>query len=465
AVEVPVANAFKGAMLRHCLNDSGATVLVLDSEFVPRLAAVADRLEHLRTVVVVGGAADVPGFVTCTVDEFLDAPPPAEVVPPRPRDVSAILYTSGTTGPSKGVMMPWAHLHAIATGAIPQEIMGPDDVAYYVGPANHQGAKIWPYLIAMAGGSLVVRNTFSTDEYWSDVRKYGATTGALLGAMPHFLFDRPPQPDDADNPLDKIVMAPLHPRVHEFNRRFGTRAFTVYSMTEISAPILVEDWENRWSTLDPASCGTIRQGPPGYEIRLVDEDDEEVPDGQVGELAVRTREPWTLNAGYFNNPAATAEAWRNGWFHTGDAFRRDEQGNYYFVDRIKDCIRRRGENISSFEVEAEACDHPDVVEAAAIAVDADESEDEVFLLAIRRPGATLDAPALHAHLSERLPRFMVPRYIEFVDAFPRTPTERVRKFELRERGLGPNAWDATAHRRDDPGPAVTYVRNGSIHRA
>jgi crotonobetaine/carnitine-CoA ligase len=203
--------------------------------------------------------------------------------------------------------------------------------------------------------------------------------------------------------------------------------------------------------LDPASCGTLREGPPGYEIRLVDEDDYEVPDGRIGELAVRTREPWSLNAGYFNNPAATAEAWRNGWFHTGDAFRRDEHGNYFFVDRIKDCIRRRGENISSFEVEEEASGHPDVVDSAAIAVAADESEDEVFLLVIRRPGSSLDAPSLHEYLRHRLPRFMVPRYVEFVDSFPRTPTERVRKFVLRERGLGPGAWDSAAPGRPSAG--------------
>src|SRR5690606_9902424 len=176
AIEVPIGNAYKGSVLRHCLNDSRSSLLVIDARFAPRIGEIADELKDLKNIVIVGDSGDRPlelGIPARTVTEFLSGHEPAtDVTPPRPRDIAAILYTSGTTGLSKGVLMPWAQLYYIATGAIPQRIMSSDDVGYYVGPANHQGGKIWPYLIALAGGTLVVRNTFSTDEYWSDVRKY-----------------------------------------------------------------------------------------------------------------------------------------------------------------------------------------------------------------------------------------------------------------------------------------------------
>jgi crotonobetaine/carnitine-CoA ligase len=207
-------------------------------------------------------------------------------------------------------------------------------------------------------------------------------------------------------------------------------------MTEISSPIVSEP-----NPAKPGTCGTIR---PGVDVRLVDENDCEVAIGAVGEMLVRTDRPFAMNSGYHKNPEATAKAWRNGWFHTGDAFRRDADGYYYFVDRVKDAIRRRGENISSFEVENDIVAHPDVREAAVIGVPSEYSEDEVMAVIAPVPGRSIDRAALMGFLETRLPYFMVPRYIRILDELPKTPTAKVMKAELRKDGITPDTWDREA---------------------
>jgi crotonobetaine/carnitine-CoA ligase len=259
--------------------------------------------------------------------------------------------------------------------------------------------------------------------------------------MASFLMAMPAQPDDADNPLQNVSMGPLVAEVEEFKRRFGVQVSTGYGMTEIGVPMASDGW----NLANGTSCGRVRTGYPGYEVRVVDELERPLGPGEVGELLVRTAEPFTMNAGYFNMPAATAHAWRNGWFHTGDAFKYDEDGNYYFVDRIKDAIRRRGENISSFEVEAYVSKHPAVAECAAVAVPSEHSEDEVKVVIVPAPDASFDPGELIEFLVPTMPRFMIPRYVEVVDALPKTPTMRVRKVELRAAGtVNENTWDREA---------------------
>ena len=234
-------------------------------------------------------------------------------------------------------------------------------------------------------------------------------------------------------------MAPVLPNVDEFNQRFGVVTCTGYSMTELSGPITNSSWK-----IDvPSSCGKLRVGWPHYEARLVDENDEDVPVGTEGELLVRTEAPHTLNAGYLNRPDATAEAWRDGWFHTGDVFRQDEEGNYYFIDRRKDAIRKSGENISSFEVEMQIAAHEQVAECAAIAVPADNVEDEIKIFLVPTQGSPIDPEAIVKFAAQTMPRYMVPRYIEIVSELPKTPTLRVQKAELRKRPRT-NEWDRVA---------------------
>lgn len=438
AWEVPVNTAYQGRMLSYTLEDSGARVGVFAERYLPRLAAIVGDTGRLETVVVpdaTGPLPDLP-FRVVTGPEFLaDATPARDLDGPEPHDVTEIFYTSGTTGPSKGVLYTHAQMHA---STVPlNEAMGPDDAFYAPFPTYHVSGKVFAYSSLVTRSRLVVREVFSTDAFWDDIARFRCTNTLLLGAMANFVFRQPEHPAEKASPLDKVLMVPLIPELAEFKARFGVRVSTVFNMTETSSPI-VAGYDDDVPT---ASCGRVRAG---YECRVVDENDYEVPPGELGELVVRADEPWVLNAGYFNKAPQTAAAWRNGWFHTGDGFTYDEDGLFYFVDRKKDAIRRRGENISSMEVEAEVNEHPDVLESAAVAVASEWGEDEVKVVVVPKPGAALAPEDLVAFLEPRMARFMLPRYVELVDALPKTPTEKVRKVELREAGVNERTWDRQA---------------------
>jgi carnitine-CoA ligase len=287
----------------------------------------------------------------------------------------------------------------------------------------------------------VIREQFSIEHFWDDVRSFGITGAGLVGPIAAFLLLQSERPDDADTPLRHVIMGPLVPQVDEFAARFGVEVATAYGMTEIGVPFASDGYDLPNST----SCGKLRRGWAGYEANVVDQHDQPLGPSEVGELVVRTREPWVLNQGYFGMPEVTAQAWRNGWFHTGDAFRYDEDGNYYFVDRLKDAIRRRGENISSFEVEALVVQHPDVSEVAAVAAPSEFSEDEVKVCVVVREGAELTHSELLDFLEPLMPRFMRPRYVEFVASLPKTDgTMRTQKAKLREQALNGRTWDREA---------------------
>jgi crotonobetaine/carnitine-CoA ligase len=260
----------------------------------------------------------------------------------------------------------------------------------------------------------------------------------LFPAQIKYLLAAPPSEDDRNVPLKFIWSAPLIPETKEFMDRFDVTVNTGFGSTETGGPLAGIEIDG--SNL--RSCGKLNADPRGYEIRLVDEIDGEVPTGEVGELIVRASCPWTLNVGYYRNPEATAEAWRNGWFHTGDAMTRDADGNYYFVDRFKDCIRRKGENISSFELEAYARSYPGVAESAAVGVPDPTGEQEVKIFIVPKPGETVDLDALGTWLAEQMPKFMIPRYLETVEEFPKTPaTGRIQKSVLRTLAAGAAQWD------------------------
>jgi crotonobetaine/carnitine-CoA ligase len=240
--------------------------------------------------------------------------------------------------------------------------------------------------------------------------------------------------------METIVMAPVIPDVDEFSRRFDVDVFTTYNMTEINCPIIRSD--ERCTNSNYRSCGRARDG---VEVRIVDEHDREVPPHTPGELIVRG-EPWELNVGYWNMPDNTSEAWRNGWFHTGDAFTYDEDGNYYFVDRAKDYIRRRGENISSFELESIVNEHPAVAESGAVAVPAEEGEDEVKIAVVLEPEESFDEAEFIEFLIPRMPRFAIPRFVEVWGALPKTEaTARIQKAKIRDAGVGHGTWDRQQH--------------------
>jgi carnitine-CoA ligase len=240
--------------------------------------------------------------------------------------------------------------------------------------------------------------------------------------------------------LRSILLGPMIPEMQQFEKRFGVRVGTCYGQTEIGAPLAIGWDHGPWAT-----CGRPRTDYPWTETRIVDSNDEPVAAGTVGELIVRSPEPWALNMGYYKMPDKTAEAWRNGWFHTGDAFRVDEDGYYYFVDRMKDSIRRRGENISSFEVENFVIEHPGVADCAAVGVPTQLGDDEVLVQVVATDPQSFDPATLIAFLSSRMPSYMVPRYVEVVQDLPRNETSmRVRKHEIRDRGVTATTWDREA---------------------
>jgi crotonobetaine/carnitine-CoA ligase len=433
AVFVPLNTAYRGRILEHVIHQSTARLLIVHGDLLERLAGL--NLPRLERIIAVGPQR--PHSLTVPVDPetLLEGEPSSldDSVYPEPWDPQTIIYTSGTTGPSKGVLSPYLQLY---TTAVVNYGYVRDGESILVNlPMFHIGGTSALYAALVRGGMFYLVNGFSTDSFWDQVRRGNCvSTSGLIGVMAGFLAKAPPRPDDRDNPLRCMTMFPVNAMTVAFTKRFGFDYMTGFNMTECSSPLVTDV-----NTPVYGSCGRPRTG---VTCRIVDEHDIEVPRGAVGELIVRTDLPWTMNIGYDGMPEATAKAWRNGWFHTGDAFRQDESGDYFFVDRIKDAIRRRGENISSVEVEAEVKAHPAVDEAVAVGVPAAEGgEDEVLVAIMVRRGESLDPVALIDFLKPRMPYYMVPRYLRFVDDIPKTETNKLRKNVIREAGVTPDTWD------------------------
>ncbi|MEC9344831.1 MAG: AMP-binding protein [Pseudomonadota bacterium] len=436
AVFVGINTSYRGNLLAHVLKVSDAKLIVAHADLAPRLAEVETaRLERLVTL---GGAVAIDGLDCGTWEATMLPGAGTVAAPPRtiePWDPHQIIYTSGTTGPSKGVLCSYLHLFSNA-GPESWPNIGEDDRFLVNLPMFHIGGTGIIYNMLVRGASITLVERFDTASFWQVIRATQSTATFLLGVMAAFIEKLPPRPDDADNPLRVAFMVPLAGDIAAFSKRFGVDVYTIFNMTEISTPIFSEP--------NPLVRGTCGKPRAGVEVRLVDDNDCEVPVGEIGEMLVRTDRPWAMNSGYYNNPEATAKAWRNGWFHTGDAFRRDADGNFFFVDRMKDAIRRRGENISSFEVEAEVGAHPAVREVAAIAVPNELSEDEVMVVVAPVAGQTVDPEDLIRFLVPRMAHFMVPRYVRVVDELPKTPTAKVQKAELRSQGVTNDTWDREA---------------------
>lgn len=436
AVFVPFNTAYRGNLLEHVIANSGARFLLVHPDLIPRLSEV--DLVALERLVVTSGtqpaSAPLPMTPFESVSGAEDDPLPLDQ-PIEPWDIQSIIYTSGTTGPSKGVLSSYLHMFSNA-GPESWPMVGEDDRYMCVAPIFHIGGMGPPFVMLARGASVAMIDNFSTDEFWSVAKATKSTMVFLLGVMATFLLKAEPGPGDRDHTVKKAFMVPLTGDAPAFTERFGVDIYTIFNMTEISSPVVSE--------ANPTKIGTCGKVRDGVEVRLVDRNDCEVAIGEIGEMLVRTDRPWAMNSGYNANPEATAEAWRNGWFHTGDAFRRDEDGYFYFVDRVKDAIRRRGENISSFEVEADVCSHPTVREAAAIAVPSEYSEDEVMVVVAPVPGQAIDPRELAEFLIDTMPYFMVPRYIRVLDELPKTPSAKVMKAELRTEGITADTWDREA---------------------
>ncbi|BBK41663.1 ATP-dependent acyl-CoA ligase [Allostella vacuolata] len=435
AVFVPINTAFKGAFLEHVANVTRARAMVAAAEHLPTIAASAGRMPHLARIWIHGEAApDDPLPDVRPFAELADAPGTTVDVAVAVGDVGAILFTSGTSGPSKGPLLPHGHLHLNGHVYAEQLRLSADDVLYTCLPLFHANALLLgAYGALMLGVPLVLAPRFSASGWLGDIRRHGVTATNLLGTMMSFLMKQPPTADDRDHRLSVVAAVPLVPALAApFQERFGAKPVELYGTTEINCPFYMP----RDAPLRPGSCGRLIDD--WFEVRVADPaTDEPVPAGQVGELLVRPRRAGTFLQGYCGMPDATVAAWRNLWFHTGDAFKASEDGWYSFVDRLRDCIRRRGENVSSWEIEQALIQHGDVLDAAVVGVpsDVNDGEEEVMACLVARPGRTIDAADIWAFCDARLPKFAVPRFLRTLPALPRTATEKVRKELLRGEGV------------------------------
>ena len=440
AIEVPLHTAYRGRMLEYTVTHVDPKLAVIHADFTERFAEIEAQLPPQLDVIVLGGTGTATtGAASARFTSDAEAVQPHDgraFDGPQAHDLACILYTSGTTGPSKGVMVPWAQLQSMSEACIPIEALGPDDVWYSPYPTFHASGKIPVYAMALVGGQVAIRERFSTSAFWSDVEQFGVTATMMIGASAGLIVDRYNALGLEDTSLQHVLVSPPPAEPEAFEKSLGIRICSVFNMTELSAPI-----STGWRQMTDRTCGQVRSG---YEARIVDEHDNELPRGVPGELIVRADRPWTLNAGYWNMPEQTATAWRNGWFHTGDVCMQSEAGEFYFVDRLKDAIRRRGENISSMEIEVMVTEHPHVLECAAYGVPAELGEEEVMIAVVVTNDGGFDPHDLNSFLTARLPKFMVPRYVEVLEELPRTPTEKVRKGDLRKRGVSSATWDSVA---------------------
>ncbi len=443
AVEAPINLDYQGPILGRVLAYCEPSHIIVHERFSQAVEAVIQDLPE-RPVLLVLRSGDEPldQRLSPIGGETLDANPGAAPIVerftdaagwPRAEDITLMLFTSGTTGSPKGVLVPWSQV-------VPQSPLHDIDeplVAYSAGPMFHTSGRGALVNAIIRRGRIVCRERFSGSQFWQDVKRHQCNYASLMAAFLAFMGQQGLPADAEGTPLRYVATGRVPESFAQAARKLDLRFSTLFNMTEISPPIASQGWLSEPSR----SCGKLRAG---YECRIVDDFDHEVPTGEPGELIIRASDPWTLMQGYWRRPEETVKAWRNLWFHTGDLFTCDEEGFYYYLDRKEDRIRRRGENISPDEVENAILRHPAVAECAAVGVASRIWDSDIKAMVVRRAGAELDPESLLQFLQPLLPGFMIPRYIEFVGEIPRTPTGKAKRALLRQAGVTDATWDAEA---------------------
>ncbi len=457
AVVVPINIYHKGDIMTYMVEHSDSSILVMHSQFIDRLGMVLKKTPKVQTVVVLEGDSDDQAMdssdtslVTAVEQigalgkqvvkwpEFVDNDGLYQQTDVIFSDPIMILYTSGTTGLSKGVLLPQNVLYSQAecfyTWTLELDLHE-EDCIYNPSPLFH--AQAWHAGVNLAllrGARMVLKKKFSASSHWDDIKRYGCTHSTAFGATNSILLLADPKPDDADNPLKVILGGPASEKLYqEFEARFGAKILEFYGSTELGAPT-----RNKISYCKPGTCGKRH---PDYAIKIVDEDGVDVGVNTPGEVLARPLKQSMMMLEYYKMPEKTVEAWGDLWFHTGDCGFFDEDGFLHFSDRKKDSLRRRGENISSFEVEKVVNSHPAVRESAVIGVQSEFGDDEVMLCLALKPGQILSPEDLIAFCEDRMAYFMVPRYVRYMDDLPKNVVLRVEKYKLREEGVTPDTWD------------------------
>lgn len=407
AVEVPINPDLRGSFLDHALTLADPTVCIV-------------RSEHKSTLENSGaGELNVLGFASGTCPA--DTAPVADISRlPTPTETSCVIYTSGTSGPAKGVVLSWAQM-ATAIGRIPRSWLSGDDRAYSPWPMFHVTGRSPLMMMADVGGQVITRERFSLRHFWNEIDRYACTV-TTAGAVAGMLLAEPVDPADRRHRLRHVFLG-SGPTGLKFVERFDVNGIACYGSTEAGFPIANP-------SMNSDNFGSIGRLRPGYEARLVDREGKDVEPGDVGELWLRPQSRSLIFSRYLDDPDRTAAAVVDGWYHTGDAVRRSDDGSFYFVDRIRDTIRRFGENISSKQVELAVLADGDVVECAVVGVASETSGQEVALFVVATPGSQIDPAQLSKRLTEILPGHMQPTYIAVRSDLPKTPNGKVRKQSL-----------------------------------
>lgn len=448
AVMVPINTAYVMDFLQYVIDNSDAKVLFIAEQYLDRMPPIADKIPQVKHIIVwtKDGKPKFKrhGFKFKNMISYTDFINGQSSKDPRIEvtfmDYARLMYTSGTTGRSKGVMRPSAADYSSARNYVEIMDVGPNDVCFTCLPLFHSNAMVMTvYPALIRGAKAVVEEKYSARNFWKWMKDHEVTKFNIVGTICYFVWNTPPVLEETQHKVKLVLGSPApHDIVEEFMHRFNIRIMEGYGLTEIGQCTWMRPGE-------PFRVGSCGKEAPNYEIKIVDpQTDIEVSRGDIGEIVVRPRIPNIMLHYYHKMPEKTVQDFRNFWFHTGDAGKMDEDGYIYFVDRVKDYIRRRGENVSSFEVEKIVNSHPDVEESAAIGIKSEEgkyAENEIMILIISKEGVKIDPDQLVKFLEPNMPAFMIPRYVRFVKSFPKTGTQRTQKNKLREQGITSDTWD------------------------